>query len=354
MRPRNRILVGDAATRLARLAPGWVDCVITSPPFFQLRDYGVDGQLGLEPTVQDWVEALRGVFREVARVLKPSGGLWVDLGDAYSRRAGYGAPPKGMLLAPERLLLALADDGWIVRNKVIWAKTNPMPTSVGDRLNTTYDPVYFLVRNPTYYFDLDAIRLPHRTSQAKRGPMPVIPPSAVGPLADSNRGLAKARFDGSPGHPLGKNPGDVWSLSTRGFKGAHFATFPPALIERPLLATCPERICSGCGSPWRRRATIERLGKIATQSRDRHVRRYPSRWTTRRRLGPLLAACACKAATSRGVVLDPFLGTGTTAVVAEAHHRDWVGVELNRRYAAIARQRIRQARSQLTKPARAA
>jgi DNA modification methylase len=128
--PRNQILVGDALDRLRQLPTASVDTAVTSPPYYLLRNYHVAGQFGLEPTVTAWVENLRTVLNEVGRVLKPTGSLWLDLGDSYSRHDRYGAPPKALLLAPERLLLALVADGWIVRNKVIWAKANPMPNSV--------------------------------------------------------------------------------------------------------------------------------------------------------------------------------------------------------------------------------
>lgn len=167
--PRNTILIGDAATQLARLPAGSIDCCITSPPYFQLRDYQVAGQLGLEATVHDWVTNLRDVLHEMARVLKPAGALWLNVGDSYSRHPRYGAPTKSQLLAPERLLLALVDDGWLVRNKVAWTKRNPLPSSVTDRLNCTWEYVYFLVRSPHYFFDLDIIREPHR-SRARRRP----------------------------------------------------------------------------------------------------------------------------------------------------------------------------------------
>src|SRR2546430_261446 len=135
--PRNTILVGDAVTRLRDLAPSSVDTVVTSPPYYMLRNYGIPGQLGMEPTVHGWVTNLRDVFREVARVLVPTGSLFLNLGDSFSRHPKYGAPNKSLLLAPERLLLALAQDGWIVRNKLVWAKTNPLPSSVTDRLSLT-------------------------------------------------------------------------------------------------------------------------------------------------------------------------------------------------------------------------
>lgn len=313
--PRNTILHGDAVTRLAQLPTGQVDCVITSPPYFQLRDYGVPGQLGLERTVSAWVEGQRAVARQLARVLKPAGSLWVNLGDSFSRAPRFGAPTKGMLLAPERFLLAMADDGWIVRGKIIWVKPNPMPSAVSDRLTNAYEVVYLLARSPQYYFDLDAIRVPH--------PEP-----------------------GPGGRPLaGKNPGDVWTIPTHGFKGAHFATFPPDLVRRPLLAGCPEAVCTACGQPWRRRVTIARVDlpgsstPAAQPVADRHVARFRGRWNTVRTIGQL-QPCDCGAATRPGVVLDPYFGSGTVGVVAREHGRDWLGIELNPAYAAIAQTRL--------------
>jgi site-specific DNA-methyltransferase (adenine-specific) len=309
--PRNQVLVGDALQVLRTLPDAFVDCVITSPPYYQLRDYGVVGQIGLEASVEGWVDELRAVFGEVARVLKPQGALWLNVTDSYSRHVRYGAPPKSALLGPERLLLALAADGWLVRNKVVWAKPNPMPASVGDRLNTTHELVYLLVRQRQYFFDLDAIREPHtsrgpRTNRrATRGV-----PTWAGPLAGSQDGLRRARVDGVPGHPLGKNPGDVWRMPTRGFRGQHFATFPEQLVERPLLATCPIAVCGACGAPRRSVVAAHR--------------------------------CGCRAAVAPGLVLDPFFGTGTVGVVATRLGRDWLGIELNPEFVRIAEQRIAQ------------
>jgi site-specific DNA-methyltransferase (adenine-specific) len=344
--PRNTILTGDAVTRLRELPGGAVDCVITSPPYFQLRDYGTAGQLGLEATVEDWVAGLRPVFAEVARALKPSGSLWLNLGDSFSRHARYGAPPKGLLLAPERLVLALAGDGWLVRNKVIWAKTNPMPTSVTDRLTLTYEPVYFLVRSRRYFFDLDAIREPHRSrSDRKTGRTPLgVRPGWSGPLAGSRDGLRQARPDGRPGHVLGKNPGDVWPIATRGYPGAHFATFPEELVRRPILATCPEVVCTACGRPWRRPVTVRRIGRTAPAGTDDYVRRYPRRWETVREVGALVP-CGCDAPTVPGVALDPFFGTGTVGVVARRLGRDWLGIELSPEYVRLAWDRLGRSRA---------
>ncbi len=341
---RNHVLIGDALDRLRELPTASVDCVITSPPYFQLRDYGVVGQLGLEATVADWTRNLRRVFGEVARVLKPTGSLWVDLGDSYSRHAKYGAPPKSLLLAPEQLLIALAADGWIVRNKVVWAKTNPMPHSVGDRLNTTYDVIYFLVRSRTYYFDLDRIREPHRSRGGRQvGVEPDRPSSWAGPLAGSQDGLRRARAAGAPGHWLGKNPGDVWRVAGSSYHGAHFATFPEQVVERPLLATCPEAICTACARPWRRAVTVRRIGPVDPASdRDPHVRRYGKRWETLRQVGELQPGCGCGVGTVPGVVLDPFFGSGTVGVVAQKHGRDFVGIELNSEYVRLAEGRLRR------------
>jgi len=303
--PRNTILVGDAATRLRALPPSTVDCVVTSPPYFRLRDYGVTGQLGMEATVDDWAANLVAVFREVARVLTPTGSLWLNLGDSFSRHSKYGAPNKSLLLAPERLLLALSQDGWIVRNKLVWAKTNPLPSSVSDRFTMTYEPIYLCVRQSRYFFDLDAIRQPHRTPPS--GPRTTIrghQPPWAGSLAGTFGGLRT----GTGRHPLGKNPGDVWQVATCGFKGAHFATFPPEIVRRPVLAGCPAVVCTQCG-----KGAKVRTGTLP---------------------------CDCRAPARRGLVLDPFLGSGTTALVAQELRRDWLGIEINPDYAAMAEERL--------------
>jgi site-specific DNA-methyltransferase (adenine-specific) len=313
--PRNTILTGDAATVLAELPEASVDCVVTSPPYYQLRDYGVRGQLGLEPTVDEWAQHFVAVARQVARALKPSGAFWLNLGDSFSRHARYGASPKGLLLAPERLVLMLARDGWLVRNKVIWAKTNPMPSSIRDRLSLTWEVIYLLVRSPQYYFNLDAIREPHTSASARSGREPLgHRPDWAGPLAGTHDGLRRARAAGVPGHPLGKNPGDVWHVATRGFAGAHFATFPTDLIRRPILATCPALVCSKCGKAW-----------------------APLRGSNN---GPAGPTCRFADSPRPGVVLDPFFGTGTVGLVARELGRDWLGIELKREYVELARSRL--------------
>jgi site-specific DNA-methyltransferase (adenine-specific) len=326
--PRNQILIGDAAARLRELPAESVDCVITSPPYFGQRDYGHAAQLGAEPNVDGWVDDMLIVCREVARVLAPHGSFWLNVGDCFSPHQRYGALRKSLLLGPERLALALVTDGWVLRNKVIWAKTNPMPSSIRDRLSTTHELVYFLARSPQYYFDLDAIRIQrpsHRlpaASQPRRTypPPEAVPTNRAGWTVSNNRGLSRMKSSGRSAHPLGKNPGDVWPLATAGFRDAHFATFPTSLVERPLLATCPPKVCAGCGLPWRRRPPA---GEI---------------------MGTLAPACACETATRPGLVLDPFFGAGTVGVVAERYGRDWLGIELNPSFAELATDRIARAR----------
>lgn len=318
--PRNQVLVGDARQRLAELPDASVDCVITSPPYFGLRDYGHQAQLGLEVDVTAWVANLRQVCRELARILKPTGSLWLNVGDGYSAHLREGANVKSLLLGPARLALALAEDDWTLRNQVIWHKPNGMPHSVQDRLSNHHEVLLFLVRQRRYYFNLNAIRDTSTRAAGPRSTSPFggYPPSEAAPHGRSvnrNHGLA-----GKTTHPLGKNPGDVWRVATASYRGAHFATFPIELVRRPLLATCPQAVCVSCGQPWQQAAHVIRGRKLAT--------------------GRLRAICTCRAPSRPGIVLDPFMGAGTVALAAEQYGRDWIGIELNPGYAALAEQRL--------------
>lgn len=328
--PRNTILIGDVRERLADLPDASLNCIITSPPYFALRDYGHPDQLGHESTVDAWAAAIAAVADDLARVLRPDGALWLNLGDGYSRHAREGAAKKSLLLGPERVALRLTQAGWLLRNIVVWAKRNPMPSSVTDRLSTTHEFLYFFTRSPRYFFDLDVIRSSRLVSGKRtlvrapsnyppRGAVPKLNGSST-PRVDLNHGLAAMKAAGQDIHPLGKNPGDVWTLTTANYRGAHFATFPLDLIRRPLLATCPERVCTNCGMPWRRAGQTVDGRRLAT--------------------GPLRPGCTCHAEWQPGVVLDPFMGSGTVALAAEEHGRDWLGIELSPSYAALAEQRL--------------
>lgn len=320
--PRNTILGGDATRVLASLRSASIDTVVTSPPYFNLRSYGDHAeQLGLEASVDEYVTALRQVCRELARVLKPTGSLWLNLRDTYSRSKSWGAAPKSLLLAPERLLIALACDGWIVRNRAVWSKPNPMPEQTRDRLSVVHEDLLLLTRSARYHFDLDAIRIPH-ASRPARARQVLSPRVRRGPREGKNDGLDRLVREGRVGHPLGKNPGSVWHLPTAVYRGGHFATFPERLVERPILASCPERVCRNCGAPWQ--ASYERRDGLLVRSAYR-------------------PACDCDAGWTPGVVLDPFFGTGTVGAVAKRLRRDWLGIELNPDYHALAWQRLSKA-----------
>jgi DNA modification methylase len=296
---------GDALAVLRELDDGSVDCCVTSPPYFGLRDYGVAGQYGLEDTPAEYVEQLRLVFAEVRRVLADDGTLWVNLGDAYAGRASAGptrdshrggghkpgiataqrnmlehAPYKSLLGMPWRVALALVDDGWALRNDVIWTKSNAMPESVTDRMANRHEHVFLFAKSARYWFDLDAVREPRKREH------PPVQPNSYGIAISGGEhdpyGQQGSRFGGNAQsmHTTGsyqtdgRNPGDVWTIATQPFPEAHFATMPPALAERCILAGC-------------------RPG---------------------------------------GVVLDPFSGSGTTGLAASRHGRRYVGIDLNRSY----------------------
>jgi len=319
MTPRNTVLQGDALEVLGRLAAASVDCVITSPPYFRARDYEAGPQeIGSEGHVDEWSDRLRAVSWQIARVLVPTGSYWLNVGDLYSRHSKLGAPPKSLLLGPERLVRGLLADGWIVRNRVAWIKNAPLPSPVLDRLTNTWEYVFHLVRQRDYFYDLDAIREPLRsrpkTTAARKDDR------GLGQLAAPRTGLARMALEGRSGHVLGKNPGDSWVLPTGRRVGGHVATFPEALVRRPILATAPAQVCTSCGRPWRR--SKRRVRFLGNQPQTRP-----------------LVPCGCMRPTRPGLVLDPFAGSGTTLKVARSLGRDGLGIELSPEFAALARKR---------------
>lgn len=276
------ILIGDAREKLKELPDQSVNCCVTSPPYWGLRDYGNNKQIGLEKNPDEFIAELVDVFREIKRVLRDDGTLWVNMGDSYAGgiKGGdlksSGLKSKDLVGIPWMLAFALRADGWYLRQDIIWHKPNPMPESVRDRCTKAHEYVFLLSKSDKYYFDTEAMQEP-----------------------SAGLGKTKIRFGGKkygdsddPKHATKsgneytdsgtRNKRSVWSITAKPFKGAHFATFPPALIEPCILAGCPEG----------------------------------------------------------GVVIDPFFGAGTTGLVAQRHGREWIGCELNPEYAAIAQTRI--------------
>lgn len=302
------ILEGDAAEKLKTLDDESVHTCVTSPPYFGLRDYGTAGQIGLEQHPKEYVKKLVRVFREVRRVLRDDGTLWLNIGDSYARYGKFtsakyaGCKQKDLIGIPWMLAFALRADGWYLRQDIIWQKTNCMPESVRDRCTKSHEYIFLLSKRPRYYFDAEAISEPIADSSIKRCMQNIDAQKGSDRQPGKTNGNMKAalpRFGGSKYGSdtreeartksgaeyipsLKRNKRDVWSISTGGFKGAHFAVFPEKLVEPCILAGCP-------------------VG---------------------------------------GTVLDPFAGSGTTGVVAKKLGRKFVGVEINPEYREMAVARI--------------
>lgn len=299
----NTIICGDAPTILKTLPANSVQCCVTSPPYFGLRDYGVEGQIGLEETPDAYVAKLIEVFQEVRRVLRDDGTLWLNLGDSYAcgkrgrddsgdkgkfggpriepkqRPAPMGFKPKDLIGIPWRVAFALQSDDWYLRSDIVWHKTNAMPESVKDRPTKAHEYVFLLSKSEKYFYNADVIREPHTSAgQSIR---------LIGGSLSTER-YSNATPDGvSAGtrmgmHPQGRNKRSVWSIPTKPYNGAHFAVMPTALVEPCILA----------GS---------RPGDI---------------------------------------ILDPFAGSGTVPYVALQHGRRYIGIELNADYIALTEQRL--------------
>lgn len=312
-----QILVGDCRARMREMEAGSVQTCVTSPPYFGLRDYGHDGQIGLEPTPDDFVQAMVDVFREVRRVLADDGTVWLNLGDSYASdtkgsggqgksglrkdgrdeasrlrsgdisighqkfkplRINHGVKNKDLIGIPWRVAFALQADGWYLRQDIIWHKPNPMPESVTDRCTKAHEYIFLLSKGPRYYFDAKAISEPaiHAGAVVKNND------GKNGQMGDF--GATRGGFLKEGGVTVGdtRNKRSVWTVNSQPFAEAHFATYPPDLIEPCILAGCP-------------------VG---------------------------------------GTVLDPFGGAGTTGLVADRNGRNAVLCELNPEYAAMAERRL--------------
>jgi len=213
---------GDSLEVARTIATESVNCIVTSPPYFGLRDYGSEGQYGIEKTPTAYVETMRALFSELRRALAGDGTLWLNLGDSY----GKGKQLMGM---PWRVALALQDDGWILRNAIVWHKPNAMPESTKDRLRGTYEQVFLFAKQPKYHFGLDEIRVPHASVSIARA-------GRARKTAYAPEGQTPGKRKETAPNSLGANPGDVWSIPTKPFKEAHSAVMPPELARRCVLA----------------------------------------------------------------------------------------------------------------------
>jgi DNA modification methylase len=341
-----RIINADVMDGLAQLESESVHCVVTSPPYFGLRDYGMPGQIGLEPTPGHYVYKLVQVFSEIKRVLRTDGTAWLNLGDSYQTQGGRGearmvelgkpsknaktvaearglAPgtkkhpglkPKDLIGIPWRVAFALQADGWWLRQDIIWSKPNPMPESVTDRCTKAHEYLFLLTKAERYFYDAEAIQEPF----AGPGDVRINTPKNLA------MGLKPTREYRHLLDETGRNKRSVWEVTTQPFPEAHFATFPPALIEPCIKAGCPEHVCAKCGAPWMRE--VEREAKpYAVWGCDclpsHHIRASEHAF--------------------KGIVLDPFGGSGTTGLVADRLKRNAILIELNPEYAAMAERRVK-------------
>ncbi len=306
----NKIICGDALKILRKLPDESVNCVVTSPPYWALRDYGVKRQIGLESSIEEYLERLLAIFAEIQRILKPTGTCWVNFGDTYANKTKGGhrnkpqnnifdstikrttfpkiktelnIPAKSLCLIPSRFALRMIEQGWILRNEIIWHKPNAMPQSIKDRFTIDFEKVFFFVKNRKYYFrqQFEPLKNPKELERRFSNPFENHkyrksgrkPRKSLEAIKQSQKEILKK----------GRNKRCVWSIATGVSNANHFAVYPPKLIETPIKAGCPEG----------------------------------------------------------GIVLDPFIGSGTTAVVAKRLGRRFIGIELNPEYVGIAKNRIK-------------
>ncbi len=353
---RNQLLVGSCLDLLKTLPAESVQCCVTSPPYWNQRDYDVQGQIGMEETPELYVAKMVEVFHEVYRVLRQDGTCWVNLGDTY-----FSASPnnkgqkrivkkhktlkvKDLVGIPWLVAFGLQADGWYLRSDIIWAKSRVMPESVRDRVTRCHEYIFLLTKSDKYYYDLDAIREPF-----------------LG-IADSELEKTEAEEEAQEESPFGRNKRSVWNINPKPYKGAHFAVFPEEIPRICIKAGTSERgACGTCGAPWQRvtkkvkvEAVEEYQGKWSEADRSSSGRRVLGNIRARRLGGadhnipfpsPVTVgwkpSCKCTAeATTPCIVLDPFAGSGTTLAVAKWLGRDYLGMELNPEYSKLSTERL--------------
>jgi len=334
------------------------------------------GQLGLEPSLELYIHHLLQITAELKRVLKKSGTMFWNHGDSYnSHSTGIGnvggiegrrknkhdnlvvgkgkvnVPDKCMTMQNFRLIMKMIDEqGWILRNVIIWSKPNHMPESVKDRFTKSYEPIFFLTKSKKYWFDLDAIRLPHTSEwyKDKRGLLKIYKEYSMSQTHGGNKTI------GETYNPLGRNPGDVWDITIEPFPESHFAVFPEKLVEPMIKSGCPEWVCKECGKGRERIVEIERPSDYDPSCVVEYSDMVHPDWhnrpvskifqdtlkTKRETIGWTECNCNLNDKWTSGTVLDPFLGSGTTMKVARHLGRSCIGIELNPDYIKMAMKRV--------------
>lgn len=305
----NKIICGDSLKILKTIPDESIDCVVTSPPYWALRDYDVKGQIGLESSIEEYLEKLLAIFDEVKRVLKPAGTCWVNFGDTYANKAegsyqnnprnnssgsfaqrsvipklavNINIPAKSLCMIPSRFAIQMIERGWILRNEIIWHKSNAMPQSARDRFTVDFEKVFFFVKEKKYYFKRQYEPLKNPNELKRKYSNPFGNHKYIKSLEKANKPLDLIKQSQEKILKLGRNKRCVWTMGNGISKANHFAVFPEKLIETPILAGCPEN----------------------------------------------------------GIVLDPFMGIGTTAIVAKNLGRKFIGIELNRKYVKSGKKRL--------------
>ncbi len=386
----NHIHTGDSLEILKIFPDNSIDCCVTSPPYWGLRDYGHEGQLGLERTPEQYVAAMVAVFTEVKRVLKPEGTCWLNIGDSYATsgkdrtesqatskttlaggtdtqcqilkqqsKVVGGLKPKDLVGIPWMLAFALRSSGWYLRQDIIWNKPNPMPESVTDRCTKAHEYIFLLSKSQKYFYDHEAIKTKsknpgddlRRMNDQTNKKTPDDLRNGIRPKVRSTFGNRDGELNGlhSGNEYFGLekvNKRSVWTVNTKPYSEAHFATFPPELITDCIKAGCPEFVCNKCGKA-RESIIAKKYVKHENWYGDKQSVRN-SRGTAGNSYNELIGSsvigltdCRCNEGFSPGIVLDPFMGAGTTAMVARVLNTNFVGIELNPEYVEIANKRLK-------------
>ena len=396
----NYTLIGDVREKLKELPDKSIQMCVTSPPYYALRDYGTaeweggdtncnhlektsgmsnkntlghsgnlpstnqanlsgkiqykneckkcnakrkDNQLGLEKTPEEFVANLVEVFAQVHRVLRDDGTLWLNLGDSYLKDKQLG-------FIPQKVAIALQEWGWILRQDIIWAKKNCMPESVKDRFTKSHEYIFLLSKQPKYFFN--QVLEPVKQESIARSKRKYTPRN----ITKDKTTIEKTKSYGKRFVPEMRNKRSVWNMRTASYKEAHFAVFPPELAETCIKAGCPEKICAECGTPYEKVVERKKLNiKIEKSESERfsvnlknNHRKIGGQYDKELKKNPLIdkglqKQCDCETdETKAGIVLDCFMGSGTTAMVAQQHSRKWIGVELNPEYEKLIKKRTAQ------------